>query len=169
MSRLSTITSLACALSEDAGVYLFQKGDFPNSAKPSVLSPEEARLILAQRLGVSQYHRISDASWIRDINRFGGLKDDEQRRVPELVLIVEGVTMQTALPLAKPFISLEAAFKISSPPSSSWTRTLVKDFQAQIGSSWDKCPLDEEINPFNTRCWNGKSKVIQVDLAAKVK
>jgi len=102
------------------------------------------------------------------VNKFGGPHASGESKVPELVLVVEGVTMSTALPLAKPFMSLEAAFKISSPPSSSWTRKLVKDLQEQVGASSENCDLEDEINPSSTRCWSGKSKIIQIDLAAKV-
>ncbi|KAG9242485.1 hypothetical protein BJ878DRAFT_515164 [Calycina marina] len=161
---LSALASSVCAESEDAGVYIFQKGEWPNSAKPSILSAEEARLILTQRLGVTQYHSIGDASWIQSIEKYGVQKDSS---LPELILVVEGVTTSTALLLEKPFMSLEAAFKISNPPSSSATHKLIKDLQEQIGTSNDDCAIEDAIIPSNTRCWNGRSKVVQVDLAVK--
>ncbi|KAH8597429.1 hypothetical protein B0O99DRAFT_76907 [Bisporella sp. PMI_857] len=164
---LSTFASLAYAGSEDAGVYIFQKGEWPSSAKPPVLSPEEARLIMAQRLGVPQYHSIGDENWIQNINKFGGSQERGPNQVPELLLVVEGVTTQTALPLGKPFMSLEAAFKISNPPSSSWTQRLVRDLRKQIGVGNEKCDIEDDIDPFNTSCWTGKSKIISIDLAAK--
>ena len=162
------LASAVCAGAEDAGVYIFQKGEWPSSAKPPVLSPEQARLIIAQRLDVTQYHSIEDASWIQDINKFGSLHTTGQSKVREVILVVEGVTMSTALPLAKPFMSLEAAFKIRSPPSSSWTQKLVEDFQTQVGATTVNCAIEEYIDPSTSKCQTVESMIWKLDLAAKV-
>jgi len=70
--------------------------------------------------------------------------------------------------LASSFLSLWSAFKISNPPSSTWTKRLVKDLQEQVGSGKQDCDFADEINPHITECWNGKkSKIVRVDLAAK--
>ena len=46
----------------------------PAASSPDLVSPETARLILAQRLGLSQYHSLKgvDEQTIRQLNDFGG-------------------------------------------------------------------------------------------------
>ena len=69
------------------------------TVKPPSISPQTARLLLAQRLGLSRYHSLQDAdeSTLEILNTFGGeqqqifapketLQSDEK-----LLLIVEGV------------------------------------------------------------------------------
>jgi hypothetical protein len=176
--RLSTglllpfFISAASAIS-DAKVYIFQGEDFPNSSTPPTLSPEEARLVFAQRLGVSEYHGLGDASesTLSYINKFGGpqealFQDLAQDKAAELVLIVEGISSKTAEPLLNEWLSIKPAFTISNPPSSSSNLRLARELQAQIGTTIPTCPFEDTINPFDKKCWNGKSKVMQIDLAS---
>merc|ERR1712093_458352 len=73
----------------DASVYIFDAAKRPSTSPPS-LSPEQARLVFAQRLGASQYHGIGDASEVTlsYVNRFGGpqesLFQDKTDKVAEI-------------------------------------------------------------------------------------
>jgi len=177
--RLSTtllpaLVGAASAASEAANVYLFS-ADSSSSSNPPTLTPEQARLVFAQRLGVSQYHGLGDASdsTLSYINQFGGRRDDSlfgestQTQAAELVLVVEGVSGKTASPLLKEWESIKPAFSISNPPSASANKNLASDLNQQSGEK-QNCALEDAINPYEAKCWNGKSKVIQFDLASKV-
>merc|ERR1711964_555983 len=155
----------------DASVYIFDAAKRPSTSPPS-LSPEQARLVFAQRLGASQYHGIGDASEVTlsYVNRFGGpqesLFQDKTDKVAELVLIVEGVSSETAEPLLKEWSTIEPDFTISHPPSLVANKKLGLDLQKQSGHDSQNCPLDNAINPFDANCWTGRSKAIHFDLAS---
>ncbi|KAL8936772.1 MAG: hypothetical protein Q9216_004757 [Gyalolechia sp. 2 TL-2023] len=100
------------------------------------LSPSETRLLLARRLGLSQYHSLKDAdeSTLKILNDFGGnqqvlLSTDEQRLSHQRNLIViDGVENPGEFTkLGFP----EAALTISNPPHSSQTLQLVEDLFSQ--------------------------------------
>lgn len=86
------------AASPEASVYFFDKNTEPSEAQPPSLSPSTARLLLAQRLELSQYHSLKDAdsSTIRQLNALGGtpkqiFPNEEQGETPmKLLIIVEG-------------------------------------------------------------------------------
>lgn len=169
---LPVFISAASAIS-DATVYIFQGVDFPNHSTPPTLSPEEARLVFAQRLGVSEYHGLGDTSesTLSYISQFGGhqetlFQDLAQDEAAELVLIVEGVSPKSAEPLLSAWSSIQPAFTISNPPSSSSNLVLAKELQAQVGTSHPQCPFEDSINPFDKKCWNGKAKIMYIDLAS---
>lgn len=67
-----------CAGFSSAYVYTFD-GSLKHQpiSEPPLVSPTAARLIFAQRLGLSQYHAIdrADENTIELINRFGGTHD----------------------------------------------------------------------------------------------
>jgi hypothetical protein len=73
------------------------------AARPSV-SPETARLIIAQRLGLSRFHAIglADAETIRHINTYGGRQqklfgaDDADRSKAHLLVWVEDAEQDEA-------------------------------------------------------------------------
>ncbi|TVY42275.1 putative endoplasmic reticulum membrane protein [Lachnellula occidentalis] len=173
--RLSTtllpaLLGAASAASEAASVYILQGSESPSS-NPPTLTPEQARLVLAQRLSISQYHGLGDVSdsTLSYINNFGGqqrgsLFEDaaSQDQASELVLVVEGVS-KTHL---RTWQSLKPAFFMSNPPSSPANKKLALDLNKQAGEKED-CALEDAINPFEVKCWNGKSKVIHFDLAGK--
>lgn len=173
------LTSLAVSLfaaasvsaASEATVYLFTGGDErPTTSNPPTLSPEQARLVFAQRLGASQYHGLGDASesTLSYINKFGGhgrslFQDSVEGKAVELVMIIEGVSTKTAKPLLDAWSSITPAFTISNPPSMEVNQKLGKDLLRQV--SQDKaCSLEEAINPFESKCWNGKSNLMHVDL-----
>jgi hypothetical protein len=73
------------------------------AARPTV-SPETARLIIAQRLGLSRFHSIehADAETIRHINEFGGRQpklfgeEDADRSRAHLLVWVENAEQDEA-------------------------------------------------------------------------
>ncbi|TVY32913.1 putative endoplasmic reticulum membrane protein [Lachnellula subtilissima] len=167
---LPALLGAASAASEPASVYILQGSESPSS-NPPTLTPEQARLVLAQRLSISQYHGLGDVSdsTLSYINRFSGQQIESlfgavppQELAAELVLVVEGVS-KTHL---KTWESLKPAFTISDPPSPPANKKLVSDLNTQAGEK-ENCALEDAINPYEIKCWNGKSKVIHFDLAGK--
>jgi hypothetical protein len=169
---LPALIGAASAL--DANVYILQGEDFAHPSSPPTLSSEEARLVFAQRLGVSEYHGLGEASesTLSYINKFGGpqetlFQSSAQYKAAELVLIVEGISSKTADELLKTWSPMKPAFTISNPPSTSSNSKLAKELQAQVGTDGAECPIKDAINPFNEKCWSGKSKIMQIDFASK--
>ncbi|PVH81571.1 hypothetical protein DL98DRAFT_559873 [Cadophora sp. DSE1049] len=157
----------------DASVYILDAAKRPSTNPPS-LSPEQARLVFAQRLGASQYHGIGDASesTLSYVNKFGGQHESlfqgkTDDKAAELVLIVEGVSSEIAEPLLKEWSVTEPDFTIPHPPSMVANQKLVLDLQKQSGHDSQNCPLENAINPFDANCWNGRSNAIHFDLASE--
>ena len=160
----------AASAASNADVYIFQGDASPTTSNPAILTPEQARLVLAQRLHTSEYHDLSGASdtTLNYINDFGISEDSLFEDAPidkaaELVLIVEGVNKKTAGPLLDAWASVKPSFSISNPPSMKANKQLVKDLNGQSGQTKD-CRLEDAINPFDNKCWDGRSKVIHYDL-----
>lgn len=90
----------ACAVSAQALLYISDQDPVPSKEGLPSISPVTARLVLAQRLGLSQYHSLDDAdeSTLEALKAFGGeqrrlLKDDDRPPGDEKFLfIIEGVT-----------------------------------------------------------------------------
>ncbi|KAH7371456.1 hypothetical protein BKA64DRAFT_710100 [Cadophora sp. MPI-SDFR-AT-0126] len=163
----------AASAVKNASVYIFDATK-PSSTNPPSLSPEQARLVFAQRLGASQYHGIGDASesTLSYLNKFGGqhdslFQDNIDEKAAELVLIIEGVSSETAEPLLQEWSTIEPDFTISHPPSMVANKKLVADLQKQSGHDSQNCLLENAINPFDANCWNGRSNAIHFDLASK--
>lgn len=86
------------ATSPEAFVYFFDKNTEPSDAQPPSVPPSTARLLLAQRLELSQYHSLKDAdgSTIRQLNALGGtqkqifLNGEQDETLMKLLIIVEG-------------------------------------------------------------------------------
>jgi hypothetical protein len=95
---LLSILTGASATSLPASFFAFES---PNSLSddPRTVNPEVSRLILAKRLGLSQFHRLKglDDDTLRQVDHFGGgqqplLRDaGDGRRESSMVIIVEGV------------------------------------------------------------------------------
>lgn len=180
---LPALVGAASAVTDHASVYIFQGEKWPKTSTPApeILSPEQARLVIAQRLGVSQYHSLKDASreTLKYINSFGRNQDslfsDElvREKPAELVIVVEGVSSETAEPLLSRWESIMPAFLISNPPSSGANKKLVRDLHLQqfrkLGSGGPVCSFEDHINPLDERCWNDKAKLIHIDLSTKVR
>jgi hypothetical protein len=172
---LPALLGAASAASEQASVYIFQGSSSSPSSNPPTLTPEQARLVFAQRLGISQFHGLGDAkeSTLSYINKFGGRREEslfedeaQQDQAAELVLVVEDVEA-VSKPLLSAWESIKPAFTISNPPSMLANRRLMVDLNNQAGER-KNCALEDAINPFEVNCWSGKSKVIHFDLVGKV-
>lgn len=96
-----SLLGLAAAAAPQARVFV-QDLDAPahlGTQTAPTLSPDTARLVFAQRLGLSQYHSLkhTDDDTIQYINDFGGsrhqLFDDDQfgDEAKHVMLVVEGV------------------------------------------------------------------------------
>ncbi|KAA6416388.1 MAG: hypothetical protein FRX48_01108 [Lasallia pustulata] len=134
----SCLINLAQAAIAQGSVYTFDADPQPAIAgltSPSI-TPETARLVLACRLGLSQYHSLhnADETTIEYLNRFGGrqkrLLPSYQDELPlgKLLVMVEGVGDPTAVfdsNIATP------AFTISRPPSPQDNLQLSSDFLSQ--------------------------------------
>jgi hypothetical protein len=180
IAKMKLLTSLlvpafigAASAAVSADVYILQGKESSSPSNPTTLNPEQARLVLAQRLGSSRYHDLSsaDETTLSYINQFGGAHESLFEDVPtdkaaELVLIVEGVDKNVAGLLLDSWGSPRPSFSILSPPSMRENQKLVEDLNKQCGQAKD-CKLEDAINPFDIKCWNGKSKVIHYDLGDK--
>ena len=94
----ATVFVQSYATSPKASVFFFDKKSEPSKAQPPSVSPSTARLLLAQRLRLSQYHSLKDAddSTVRHLNTLARIQkpifqDEEQDETPaKLLIIVEG-------------------------------------------------------------------------------
>ena len=94
----------ACSVAAEALLYTSDMPPASRAGTPSI-SPNTARLLLAQRLGLSQFHSLegADESTLDVLNTYGGkqqqLFNDEQhaRSNDRLLLVVDGVTKPEGL------------------------------------------------------------------------
>jgi len=95
-------SSLLCAgatVAGDAAVYLYDPAT-SRSVAPNRVSPETARLIFAQRQGISQFHSLEslDKERLSQIEQYGGKPqqllglDDERDMLRRPMVVVEGVS-----------------------------------------------------------------------------
>lgn len=91
----SALLLSAAAVAEDALVYLT---GYSSDTSPSSLTPPEARLLFAQRLSLSSYHSLKDASEgaLQAINTFGSRSQSifatqQNARRRQAFAIIEGV------------------------------------------------------------------------------
>ncbi|MCJ1395107.1 hypothetical protein MMC18_007988 [Xylographa bjoerkii] len=178
MRVTAALTSAALASSvygatQGASVYTFG-----HNASPSItddVTPSTARLLLAHKLGLSQYHNLDniDDLTLSILNSFSGPQsslfdnNDEDERVPRLLVVVEGVEDPDRL-FAEP-----ATFRISNPPTPGANRQLLNDFLTQdkhrrgatgsrcIHSPWnpttssqdsfDSCLIEDPVGKYDFR------------------
>ncbi|KAL1639990.1 hypothetical protein SLS58_007416 [Diplodia intermedia] len=128
----SSLLALAAAAAPQARVFVQDLGaPTLGSQSTPTLSPDTARLVFAQRLGLSQYHSLkhADDDTIQYINDFGGsrhqLFDDEQLgdEAKHVMLVVEGVKDTAVLD--------SASFSLSETPGADATSRLLEDFTIQ--------------------------------------
>jgi hypothetical protein len=168
---LPLLIGAAQAASETAKVYIFQEPEYPTSSTAPTLTPEEARLVIAQRLGVSRYHGLSGVSddALTYINTFGGpqsqlFTNDAQEGRSQLVLLIDNVTPGLAMRYEEVWAPIQPAFKILNPPSRTANLELVRDLHEQNPSiaGGRTCTIGQNINPFNEQCWPGRSKILHL-------
>ncbi|KAF2831386.1 hypothetical protein CC86DRAFT_342169 [Ophiobolus disseminans] len=112
------------------------------AARPSV-SPNTARLIVAQRLGLSRFHSIEhpDAESIRHINAYGGrqpklfgAKHSDRSRAHLLIWREDGLASEGATVIISDGEGRVQDFEISSAPSPADNARLINDFITQAES-----------------------------------
>jgi len=171
---LLALAGAAHAATESARAFIFANNHVDNPGA-STLSPEEVRLVLAQRLGVSEYHKIGGASEtaIDAIDRYGGLQ--QQVSSPntinvdhQLVIVAEGWTPEMSLSIQEKWGPLRLAFEMSDPPTYAMTEKLVLDMIAQGTSPLpDRCSMREQLSPRDSTkpdCWHDSSKIMHLDM-----
>lgn len=146
---LPAIAATASAAT-DGSVYLLQRDHTP-AAKPPTLSPSQARLVLAQRLGVSKYHSLDDASasTLSHINDFGGHHQalfgdevDDLRHVEHnVVVMVDGGSAEDMKVLSKAS-GRDALLYLSDAPSGKTNVKLAEDIAKQTEQQ-QKCPIEQ--------------------------
>ncbi|CAO2656767.1 Nn.00g055700.m01.CDS01 [Neocucurbitaria sp. VM-36] len=112
-----------------------------SAVRPTV-SPETARLILAQRLGLSRFHSIehADPETIRHINAYGGRQqklfgvEDADRTRAHLLLWIEDAEQDEATVIISDGSAQPQDFAISHPPVASDNDRLIQDFISQAQS-----------------------------------
>ncbi len=110
MRLLPTLVSVSialehCTVSAQALLYTSERVSPPSKRGPPSISPLTARLLLAQRLGLSQYHSLegADEGTLGILNTFGGEQqrifddgdqawEDENSSDEKFLLMVEGVS-----------------------------------------------------------------------------
>ncbi|KAH5403966.1 hypothetical protein HBI88_172650 [Parastagonospora nodorum] len=111
-----------------------------SAASPAV-SPETARLIIAQRLGLSRFHSIehADAEAIRHINAYGGRQqklfggDDADQSKAHLLMWIEDESLEDASVIVGDGHGVQA-FTISSAPAKVENDRLLEDFIRQAAA-----------------------------------
>ncbi|OJD35117.1 uncharacterized protein BKCO1_1900016 [Diplodia corticola] len=116
----------------------------PNTQSTPTLSPDTARLVFAQRLGLSQYHSLkhADDDTIQHINDFGSprhqLLDDDELEPKQFMVVVEGVKDTAVLD--------STSFFLSEIPSVDATSRLLEDFTLQA-ERLSLSPMDRSVDP----------------------
>ena len=90
---------VASTVAGEALVYTSESWLRQTPADPPSISPNTARLLFAQRLGLSQYHSLQDTdeSTLEILNVYGGnqqqifTQKERSRDAEKLLLVVEGV------------------------------------------------------------------------------
>ncbi|KAF1912342.1 hypothetical protein BDU57DRAFT_459285 [Ampelomyces quisqualis] len=112
-----------------------------SAANPTV-SPETARLIIAQRLGLSRFHSVehADADAIRHINTYGGRQQklfggyDADRSRAHLLMWIEDGDEEYPSVVTSDEPGLLQGFRISDTPSTADNDRLIQDFARQADS-----------------------------------
>lgn len=94
----STLFGYTQAASSTGFLHTFDRKSPQSDPNPQTASPETARLILAQRLGLSQYHSLSgiDDLTLQQLNAFGGeptrfFGDEDATTPAKLLVLIDGV------------------------------------------------------------------------------
>jgi hypothetical protein len=170
---LLALVGAAQAATEPARAFIFAKSQVDNPGAPTI-SPDEARLVLAQRLGVSSHHRIGSPSetTIDLIDKYGGQQQQlSQNHVNvdhQLVIVAEGWTQEMSMSIQETWGMLYLAFEISDPPTYAVTERLVQDMIAQGTSPVpERCSMREQLSPQDTKkstCWHDSNKIMHLDM-----
>ncbi|KAI9744421.1 MAG: hypothetical protein M1818_001950 [Claussenomyces sp. TS43310] len=170
---LPVLIGAAHAVSDSAKVYIFSSSRPGSSSNTPDLSPEEARLVVAQRLGVSHYHSLNDASdkTLSYINDFGGEQTElfathADHKPMQLVIFTEGWTSQLEQSMVSSWGTFKPDFRIMYPPSEVANKAFVRDMIVQSSGAAlsSHCGLEQAVNPFQTTCWAGQARIMHLDM-----
>ncbi|KAL2358119.1 hypothetical protein BJ546DRAFT_200562 [Cryomyces antarcticus] len=138
LSAACVISAIACTANTAAAavghVFTYDPDSSPpNLPQPRAITPEAARLVFAQRLGLSQFHSLKgvEEATIKAVNDFGDrghhlfdANDDIHER-PRAMIVMEGDQTNP------PSYLTDAAFTISSSPAAAANERLIKDLSRQ--------------------------------------
>ena len=96
---LLVLAATAQASSKDASIFTFDSNHASPPRDAPTLDPEAIRLLLSQRLGVSEYHQLNgvDESVLQHLDTYGGRgysllrSNGQDDAAGKLVLLVDGV------------------------------------------------------------------------------
>ena len=163
------------AASESAKVYIFQKPEFQTTSAIQTLTPEDAKLVIAQRLGTSQRHVLSGASRdaLAHINTFGGpqkqlLPSDNQDVRSQLLIVIDNAISEAATRYQNAWASTKPAFEISSSLWTTATEQLISNSIKEDPSTEINRPCKMTHGEFSSSngCWPEKSKIVQFQAAS---
>lgn len=170
---LPFLVGVVQAASETAKVYIFQESEYPTSSALPTLTPKEARLVIAQRLGVSRYHSLGDVSKdaLSHINAFGGpqtqlFPNDGQYGRSQVVVMIDNATPEVAARYQKEWAPLRPAFEISYPPTRTANLQFIRDLHKQNPSMEVDHNCDDphgQGNPVHEGCWDGRAKLFHFE------
>ncbi|POS86116.1 hypothetical protein EPUL_001587 [Erysiphe pulchra] len=116
-----SVSASFCWASIKAPFYVFHEHDLPNRSEVPILSSNQAILVLARRLGLSNHHDLAGASdsTLSYINKFGEknlhLFDNSEKKIRDLILIVEGISSEAMQPLLEKLHLKIPDFHIKDP------------------------------------------------------
>ncbi|KAL1603921.1 hypothetical protein SLS60_005513 [Paraconiothyrium brasiliense] len=184
------VSSLYCAASaaHDAHVYVFDPVPRTSPQAATTVDATTARLILAQRLGLSRFHSIektrSEES-LKQINAFGGRQqklfggEDADRTRAHALVWIEGV--EDAEAVVKNSGIWSSKFTITNPPAASDNKHLIEDMILQAESLPKKSDpkgatyqsnqyIDHKLSELRQpQLFNDYLTILHIDLKAKDK
>ncbi|KAF4125017.1 GAL4 [Geosmithia morbida] len=170
----------AAAAAPAADVYILSNDEAAVESNLSV-SPSEARLILLQRLapagrGASTAeipHSADTETLVTLLNKYGGggaeqplfMPSQSQQQPSQLVVMLEGMTDEQIEETGHE-LNTKPSFTIADAPSPKANDKFVSDdIYAHAGvSSNHECSVNEITNPFEERCWSGRSTVAKYNV-----
>jgi hypothetical protein len=169
------LAGCAAAAQQAAEVYIFPTDASATSTPPSV-SPSLARLVLLQRLAPAGKgpstadipEGVDVGTVVELMNKYGGvgapLFGEHSVSPSQLVIMLEGMTGDQIRELGEG-LQTKPAFTITDPPAGSAHDKLVKNDFYNVGiTNEHKCSLMEVTNPFEERCWSGRSTVARYNV-----
>lgn len=171
----AALAGCVAAAQQSADVFILPAAADASSSTPSV-TPSIARLLLLQRLApagkgpsVNDIPEDADLDEVLSVlNQFGPKPvsplDQASASSSQLLLMLEGLTEEQIKDVTKDLKS-GPAFTISNPPSSSAHEKLVRNDFYNVGVTTEhKCSVIEVSNPFEERCWSGRSTVARYNV-----
>lgn len=171
----AALAGCAAAAKQAADVYIFPQADADSSTQS--LTPSQARLILLQRLtpagkGPSSSD-IPDGSNVENIvsllNSYGGpvpspFSQTQATMPSQLVIMLEGMSDDQIEEMGHA-LKTKPTFTITDSPSYSANDKLIKnDFYNAGITNEHQCSIKEVTNPFEERCWSGRSTIAKYNV-----